>query len=570
LSGRPQGARNRWARERLVAMVFGVVLLTGGDAVAATSDATTGRSLAGNFLAGEHARIVEDHSAAADFLKSVLANDPDDTELLQAAFTALSQEGRFGEAVPIAERLSQKAAGADAVELVLAMDAFKRGDFARAAQRIGKLPKGGLNDFSVPMLLAWVRLAEGDVAAARAALSPLATIEGVRPLHDLMLALLNDVAGDTAAADAGYRALAGQPDALSFRTLELAANHFLRRGDGEAAAKLIDDFNKIYPDNSLIGLLRTQLEQRPRPLVADARQGLAEAAYSIAAGLLQDGAEQPAMLFAQMALDLSPEIAPAHLLRGDLLAAAERFEKAVEAYGLVDPNSAYAWTARQKTAEAFDRLDRADEAVKVLQAMTEERMNVADAALALGNLLRSKERFAEAAVAYDKTIARIGAIKPHHWTLFYYRGISLERSNRWDRAEADFLKALEMEPDQPFVLNYLAYTWVTQRKNLDRALDMLKNAVKQRSEDGYIIDSLGWAYYQLGEYVKAVEYLERAVEFEPTDSEINEHLGDAYWKAGREAEARFQWRRALSFEPKPDRVAPLQSKMESGLTENPT
>jgi Flp pilus assembly protein TadD len=127
-----------------------------------------------------------------------------------------------------------------------------------------------------------------------------------------------------------------------------------------------------------------------------------------------------------------------------------------------------------------------------------------------------------------------------------------------------------MEPDQPFVLNYLAYTWVTQRKNLDRALDMLKNAVKQRSEDGYIIDSLGWAYYQLGEYVKAVEYLERAVEFEPTDSEINEHLGDAYWKAGREAEARFQWRRALSFEPKPDRVAPLQSKMESGLTENPT
>ena len=120
------------------------------------------------------------------------------------------------------------------------------------------------------------------------------------------------------------------------------------------------------------------------------------------------------------------------------------------------------------------------------------------------------------------------------------------------------------------MLNYLAYTWVEKKENLDQALDMLKKAVEQRPEDGFIVDSVGWAYYMIGDYVKAVDYLERAVEFEPTDSTINEHLGDAYWKIGRHEEAKFQWRRALSFEPEQERIVPLQTKLDSGLSDNPT
>ena len=323
-----------------------------------------------------------------------------------------------------------------------------------------------------------------------------------------------DVAGDKAAA-ASYAALAVKPDSLSFRTVELTMNYFLRKGDVKAATKLLDDFNKTYPDNSLIGLLRPQLKQKPRPLIANERDGLAEAYYSIAAGLLQDGAEQPAMLFTQLALDLKADLPAAQLLRGDLLMAAHRYEDAVEAYRRVDKASPYSWNARQKLADALDQAGRSDEALKILQDMTDERTDVADAALALGNLLRSKERFAESAVAYDKMIARIGAIKDHHWTLFYYRGISRERSDQWDLAEADFKKALELSPDQPLVLNYLAYTWVTKKENLDQALEMLKKAAEQRPDDGYIIDSVGWAYYMIGDYMNAVDYLERAVEFEP-------------------------------------------------------
>jgi tetratricopeptide (TPR) repeat protein len=549
----------------------GVALLAMLAAVlpAASAQAPGEHSLSGNFLAGEHARAVSDHAAAADYLSAVLAKNPDNEDLLQANLAALVHEGRFAEALPIAQRLEKQGTVTDGVMLLLAMDRFKQGDNAAAIALIEKLSDSSLNKFAKPLILCWMQLAQGKIDQARAALAPLAENKSVTLLHDVTAALLNDVADDKAAV-AGYAALATKPEGLSFRTVELTVNYFLRKGDAAAATKLLDDFTKIYPDNSLIGLLRLQLKQKPRPLIANERDGLAEAYYSIATGLLVDGAEQPAMLFTQLALDLNADLPAAQMLRGDLLMAANRFEDAVEAYRRVDKASPYSWNARQKLADALDRTDRTDEALKILQDMTDERTDVADAALALGNMLRLKERFAESAAAYDKMISRIGTIKQHHWTLFYYRGVALERSNQWELAEADFMKALELNPDQPTVLNYLAYTWVTKKENLDQALDMLKKAVEQRPEDGFIIDSVGWAYYMIGDYVKAVDYLERAVEFEPTDSTINEHLGDAYWKIGRHEEAKFQWRRALSFEPEQERIAPLQTKLDSGLSDNPT
>jgi tetratricopeptide (TPR) repeat protein len=555
------------------ALMFVGALAGGGlfaAAQAASSDPAGDHSLSGSFLAGEHARTVLDHSAAADYLSAVLAKNPDNQELLQTTLLALVHEGRFAEALPIAQRLEKQGVQADGVTLVLAINEFKQGNPAAAIVLIDKLSKGGLNEFARPLILGWLYLADGKADQARAVLAPLGAGDSVRLLHDVTLSLLNDVAGDKAAATQGYTSLAARPDTLSFRTVELTMNYFLRQGDAVAAEKVLNDFNKVYPDNALVGLLRPQLKQKVRPLIANERDGLAEAFYSIAAGLSQDGAEQPAMLFTQLALDLKADLPAAQLLRGDLLVAGKRYEDAIEAYRRVDKASAYSWNARQKLAEALDKVKRGDEALKILQDMTEERSDVADAALALGNMLRAKERFAEAAVAYDKMLSRIGQIKPHHWTLYYYRGIARERSDQWELAEADFKKALQMEADQPFVLNYLAYTWVTKKQNLDQALDMLKKAVDLRPEDGFIVDSLGWAYYMTGDYAKAVEYLENAVEFEPTDSEINEHLGDAYWKTGRQEEAKFQWRRALSFKPKQERIAPLQTKLESGLTDNPT
>ncbi|MBT7941846.1 MAG: tetratricopeptide repeat protein, partial [Alphaproteobacteria bacterium] len=178
---------------------------------------------------------------------------------------------------------------------------------------------------------------------------------------------------------------------------------------------------------------------------------------------------------------------------------------------------------------------------------------------------RGKERFTEAVEAYDQAFGRIKALEPRHWTLLYARGIALERSKQWPRAEADFLSALKFKPDQPYVLNYLGYTWIDKGLYLDRAQAMIGKAANLRPNDGYVIDSLGWGHFMLGNFKKAVVELERAVELRPQDPIINSHLGDAYWRVGRKREATFQWNRSLSLDPEEDLISEINRKLKSGL-----
>ena len=143
--------------------------------------------------------------------------------------------------------------------------------------------------------------------------------------------------------------------------------------------------------------------------------------------------------------------------------------------------------------------------------------------------------------------------------------MSLERANKWDDAEKDFLFALSLYPDQPLVLNYLGYSWIDFGKNLKEAQNFIKKAILLRPNDGYFVDSLGWSYYRLGNYDKAVETLEEAVSLVPNDPIINDHLGDALWRAGYENEAIFQWNRALIYKPEKDLEENLKFKLRKGL-----
>ena len=188
--------------------------------------------------------------------------------------------------------------------------------------------------------------------------------------------------------------------------------------------------------------------------------------------------------------------------------------------------------------------------------------------ISLGDIQRNHDRFAESIDNYDRAFKRIKTLESRHWSLLYARGISLERAKQWSRAEADFLNALDFKPEQPYVLNYLGYSWIEKGTHIDRALEMIRKAANLRPNDGYIIDSLGWGHYKLGNFDNAVRQLERAVELRPQDPIINDHLGDAYWRVGRQREADFQWRRALSLDPKDELSAKLRLKLKQGLAED--
>ncbi len=193
-----------------------------------------------------------------------------------------------------------------------------------------------------------------------------------------------------------------------------------------------------------------------------------------------------------------------------------------------------------------------------------EKLQVLDA---LGNILRSRKMYAEAVEQYNRAIALITKPEKRHWAFYYARGTSYERLKNWPPAETDLKMALELYPDQPLTLNYLGYSWVDQGKNLDEGMAMIERAVAIKPDDGYVVDSLGWAHYKRGNFKEAVRYLERAVELRPDDPVLNDHLGDAYWRVGREREARFQWDQALSLKPDPEDTEKIRRKLADGLVD---
>ena len=259
------------------------------------------------------------------------------------------------------------------------------------------------------------------------------------------------------------------------------------------------------------------------------------------------------------------------MLLAGILEGLGRYDDAIAMYAGVPESSPHFESARIQMAQNEDRAGRTEAAIEGLrQYIAKYPGRSGQAQISLADTLRSHERYDEAVTEYDKVIAGLGAPKPYHWPMLYARGITLERAGNWPHAERDLLHALELEPDQPNVLNYLAYSWIDKGLNIQRAKTMIESAAKQRPEDGAIIDSLGWIQYRIGEYSNAVETLENAISLLPQDAVINDHLGDAYWQVGRRLEAQFQWQRALSFDPEPEIKRVIEKKLQYGLDSSPT
>jgi tetratricopeptide (TPR) repeat protein len=343
----------------------------------------------------------------------------------------------------------------------------------------------------------------------------------------------------------------------------------VRAGDRERALARIDAYRKRAGDPASLVAIRDRIVRGEEGWLpaADPASGAADLLLGLADLLREQRVGAQALLYARLAAHLTPDAGDVWLAIGRIAQLQADHAAAIRAYERVRENSPFYWEAQLAKASALKDQDKAEEAIALLRELARRRPERIDALVELGDLLRAAERYAEAGEAYREAIARIGEPERQHWRLFYVRGIALERTKRWPEAEAAFLKALELQPDQPFVLNYLGYSWVDQGVNLERAKAMLHRAVELRPQDGFIVDSLGWAYFKLGEWDKAVEYLERAVELEPGDPTINDHLGDAYWRVGRHREARFQWQRALGLKPEADALAAINEKLEKGLPE---
>jgi len=537
-------------------------------AQAPAAQEAVGLTASGSYLAARHAGQERDAAAAAAYYRAALRHDPKNGELLDRAFLALLVDGEIDEAVKHAERIVETDKNDRVAELVLGVAALKHKQYATARRDLALSIRGPITDLAATLLSAWSMYGAGDAKGAAAAIDRLAGPDWYSIFKDLHAGMIYDLAANS--KEAGKRLeRAYKLDPTALRVVEAYGSWTSRSHSAKEALDIFQTFDKALPRYPLVVEAMDQLKagEKLPPLASNAQAGAAEALYGLGASLGRRGGEDLGLVYLQLALYLAPNHQLALLSLADLYESVKKPELAIKVYKRVPTSSPLYRNAAIQMAANLDSLNRADEAEKHLNALIKEHPDDLEAIMALGNVLRSHKKFTECVDAYSRGVATLTQPDKSNWMLFYFRGICYERSHQWPKAEADLKKALELFPDQPHVLNYLGYSWIDQGVNLDEGMEMINKAVQQRPDDGYIVDSLGWAYYRLGNYEEAVKKLERAIELKPEDPTINDHLGDAYWRVGRVLEAKFQWAHARDLKPEPEDLPKIEAKLKDGLPE---
>src|SRR4030081_1505470 len=524
----------------------------------------------GSYLAARHASVERDANSAAAFYRSALRSDPKNNELLDRAFISSLADGDIDEAVKLADRVLTQDKSNRVARLVVGVRDLKQKKYATAQININQSIRGPITDLVATLLSGWASYGAGDTKAAVANIDKLTGPEWYPIFKDLHSGMILELAGKD--KDAGIRLeRAYKLDDSMLRVADDYARWLSRNKDAAAASAIYETFDKKLPRHPLVleGLRDTKAGKKLSPLVDSAQAGAAEALYGIGATLTRRGGEDLALVYLQLALYLAPNHPLALLSLADLYESVRKPAMAIKIYERMPANSPLKRHAQIQLATNPHPAHRTDEAIKILKGVTAEDPKDIEAIMALGNVERGRKRFADCAVTYSQGIDSLpGTNEKNNWVYYYYRGICEERSKQWSKAEADMRKALDLQPEQPHVLNYLGYSWIDQGINLDEGMKMIKRAVDQRPDDGYIVDSLGWAYFRIGNYEDAVKNLERAIDLKPEDPKINDQLGAAYWRFCRPLEAKFQCAHARDLKPEPEELPKIEAKINNGLSEN--
>ncbi|MBZ0146937.1 MAG: tetratricopeptide repeat protein, partial [Pseudorhodoplanes sp.] len=522
----------------------------------------------GNYLAARHASTQRDASAAAAYYRAALRADPKNSELLDRAFVSVLANGDIDEAGRLAERVLAANKTDRVARLVAGVRALKLKQYGAANTHLAQSVRGPVTDLTAAMLIAWSKVGANDPKGAVDSLDRLAGADWYALFKDLHTGLIYDVAGNRKEAQKRLER-AYKLDNGALRVVQSYSSVLLRQGQKDEALKVLETFDKALPRHPLITgqMDKVRNGEKLPPLIDNAQAGAAEALYGLGAARGRRGGEDLGLVYLQLALYLQPQHPLALLSLADLYESLKKPELAIKIYEQVPGTSPLRRNADIQLAINLDTVDRTEEAKARLEKLIVDSPKDLEATMALGNIQRARKQYAECATSYGKGIATIANPEKANWLIFYFRGICSERTKQWAEAEADLKKALELYPDQPHVLNYLGYSWVDQGINLDEGMKMIRRAVEQRPDDGYIVDSLGWAHYRLGNFEEATKHLERAIELKPEDPTINDHLGDCYWRIGRILEAQFQWAHARDLKPDPDELKKIEEKLRVGLTE---
>ena len=521
--------------------------------------------LSARFAAGEH-----DLPQAARYYGQSLDNDPGNPSLLALSFFYSTTSGDFDAAGKYAQAVVAATPDDRAARLALAVIGFKHKDYADVRKQLSASAKGPFTALTLALFDAWAAAAERDTAGMQKDLHSLMEQKGAESMAAFHTALLQDYLNNPSAADAAYKKALGST-APTPRVLEAYGRFLERQGRGEEASKL---YQSHITEGGLAsvtrpGLARIAAGQKPEAMIRSTADGAAEALFGIAASLTDAQSSEVSILYLRMALYLRSDLGLAQVLLADRFETLRKYDSAIAIYRGIEPSSPYWRMAQVQASLDLQRLGKNDDAIAGLKKLVAANPDDSESWVALGDTYRASDKFADSVDAYNHAEKVIKQPSRRDWPMFYARAMAKEKLKRLDDSEADIQTALKLSPEQPELLNYLGYSWVDRGRNIPTALTMLEKARSLRPYDGYIVDSVGWAYFRLGRFDDAAKTLEAAVLLVPGDPTINDHLGDALWRSGRRIEARFQWNHALTFSDDDTDKAAIERKLKTGLSEKP-
>lgn len=539
-----------------------------------TFDPAKVNTFSGAFLAARTADVDQDFKTAITLYQKALEFDTANVEIRQRLMIAQLLSGDFDAGAKIAESLKDDSSVERVTTIIRALAAIKNKEFSGAEKILKYSGPNDLDRMVNTLLTAWARAGAGKNKEALALVNGMkgpGWISIFQRYHAGAIAL---VAGNTEAARKSLNdAVADREGGATATDTYMRAVMALARleanvGNKQKALDTIAVGDTFAPNYAPLKALRESIEKGEKPLqqVQTPVEGAAAVMFSIAGALNREGAEEIVTLYLQTSRALDPKSADTLILLGGLAEAQKQPDRAIEFYREVPADSPMHRISELQLGLTLAQTDKVDEARKHLKSLLDSDPTDIRSYLAYGSVLSDAKDYAAMAANYDRAVEVIGAVpKKTDWTIFFQRAIAYERLKQWDKAEPNFKRALELNPEQPQVLNYLGYSWVDKNMNLDQAIGMIRRAAELRPNDGYIIDSLGWAHFRLGAFDEAVTELERAIELRAGDPTINDHLGDAYWRVGRKIEAVYQWNRALIGDSDDVDKAKVREKLANGL-----
>lgn len=528
----------------------------------------------GNFLAANLALSSRDYKNAADFLMRLYMNDRDDVVVMESLFTVYLISGEFKKAKLFAEKYHQAYELSDEPEsshyylskLFLTADQIKKGDYKQALADIKKGDDFMISEMSFHLISAWANYADGN---------PDATIESLQKLDEnsfhqiyylINSAILAELQDRQKDADIFYN----NALLLGGTKLDLieAYGRFLERtGREKQAFALYDDFENRAGKHPLISKARARLISgvKPEPMIATAEDAIAYSLYHIAKIYYSLDNYDESLNYARLAQYLAPNN---NYILNMLSLNYQGMNNHVEANKLLEQikdDSAFYIKAQMRIAVNLEINGQNQLALEKMAALLPKGKMNETVHMEYANMLRRNKQFAQSIEYYDDLVDGLTLPTINDANLFYNRAVSHERLKNWPQAEADFLQALKLYPNHSFALNYLGYSWVDRGIKLEEGLKMISDALLIEPQNAFIIDSLGWAYYKLGDYEKARVELEHAMSVSPSNADISDHLGDVYWKLNRKLEAEFKWQQATIFKSPDINYDDLEYKREFGL-----